>query len=302
MKKEIFSAVTLLFLSFFLISPRLCTAYVPDVGPGECKANCGNDTPSGGDTGYTYYAPPVSTGPTPEQLRQQRLEQDAIDAALDANDDGYDAYQAGDYVKAIQFFSEALEYAPDDDDIAHNLERAREALQKAEETRRLEIERAERAAREAEAARQLKSAEAHSQAAEALRKEASSMEARKGFDTAGKDVGAIEIPASESVVDARNAGADAEPKVPLSKRTWAITKMELKREGAKLKVKQLEAKREKLDPEKDAVEIVEIKQEISKQENEIHYLNFSINEELEKAPEQKSDTPKPDEETKGKQK
>jgi tetratricopeptide (TPR) repeat protein len=75
--------------------------------------------------------PPSSaapTGPTPGQLQQEREEKDLSEAALDANDKGVRAYKAGNYLDAVKFLSEALEYTPDDELIQQNLQKARVAL------------------------------------------------------------------------------------------------------------------------------------------------------------------------------
>jgi tetratricopeptide (TPR) repeat protein len=269
--------VLVLSLSLFLSLPSM--AYVPDVGEGVCVANCPDEsstTSSGGDGGG-YVAPVyVPSGPSPEQLRQQRLEKDLEEAALDAGDSGVAAYKSGDFAGAVKYFSEALEYAPDDPDLQHNLDRAKEAL------------------RQSETGRELKSAQQHGQIAQVLSEESSSMEARRVFDTGGVPAGSLAVPVNAG------EGGYKEPKVPIFKRTFAITKMEWEREGLKKKVEKLQEERKKLDPVKDSVKIVEIKQKESEAENKIHFLNFSITEELRKAPEPKQEPAKTTDQSGGK--
>ena len=257
----------ILALGFLVFLSGSCLASdVPDVGEGVCVANCGDGGNTGGSGGGSgggssggYVGTYVPSGPSPEQLRQQREEKDLQEAALDANDRGAEAYKSGDYAGAVKYLSEAFEYSPDDADLQHNLARAQEAL------------------RQSEAARQLKSVEAHSTTARQLRNEPSSMEARLGFDTAGKSAGSLDT----SVVYAGD-GAAKEPVVPDSKRTPKITTMERQRNEAKIKIAALEAKLEALDPQKDSVKISAIKQEESKEGSQVQYLNFSIGEELDK--------------------
>lgn len=260
-----------LMASLLIFPSAPCMAYVPDVGEGVCVGNCPDESSGGSDGGgYVSPGPFVPSGPSPEELRQQAEEKDLQEAALDAGDSGVKAYQSGDYAGAVKYFSEALEYAPDDPDIQHNLDRAREAFRQSEE------------------ARKLKSAQLHSQTGAALKNEASSMEARRGFDTGGDPAGSLDVPAVNA-----GEGGYKEPKVPAFQRTWTITKMEWQREALKKTVRRFEEERKKLDPAKDAVKIAEIKQKESEQENKIHFLNFSITEELRKAPEPKSEPVKP---------
>lgn len=248
------------------LSTSCLASDVPDVGPERCVANCG-ESGGGGPSPAPSWAP---SGPSPQQLKQQREEKDLGEAAQDADDRGLEAYENGDYSSAVKYFSEALDYAPDDPDIQHRLERAREAL------------------RQAEAGRELKSVWAHSQAAAVgLGDQASSMEARRGFDTAGQSAGFLDTLA----VNVSN-WIHQDPIVPASKRTEAITRMESEREALRQEIRRFEEKRKTLDPRKDAVEIAEIKQVESGHESKIHMLDFSITEEIRKAPEPKSDPTK----------
>ena len=272
--------VFLSFLLLFLSSPSsVLWAGYQGVWTDSSGKNYTSPPPSGGGTTTTTTSTPyILNRPSQAAIRAQHFEEDAAEAALDAGDNAYDAYERGDYATAIDYYEEALEYAPDDPDMQHNLNRARSAL------------------REAQAPRQIKSVDFHSQIASTLKGDAGSMVARKGFDTAGDDAGTLEIPPVRPGPQV-SAG---DPKVPLMKRTFAIAKMEIKREMIKHKIKKLKKEREKLDPVKDAVKIVEIKQEETKQKDQVHFLNFSITEELRKAPDKKSDSEKSDKEEKGK--
>ncbi len=272
--------VLLLFLSFPLLlfsSPSSLWAGYQNVWTDSSGRNYYEEPSSGGGTPDTYILNRPS-GPSQAELREQYFAEDAAEAALDASDRGYDAYERGDYEGAVAYYEEALEYAPDDPDMRHNLNRAREAL------------------RESRAPKQIKSVDLHSTLASISGGEAASAEARKGFDTAGTDAGTMEIPPVRP--DTQVSAGD--PKVPLLKRTLAITKMEVKREMIKHKIKKLQKEREKLDPAKDAVKITEIKDEETKQQDQIHFLNFSITEELRKADDKKSDREKSKKEEEGK--
>src|SRR5207245_994467 len=107
------------FLSFFSLPSY---AYVPDVGPTKCVANCNAGTHGGG---YGCGGP---AGPTEEELKQQREKKDLQDAALDANDEAYEAFQNGNYAEAVRLFKEALDEDPDNADIQRNLGKAEAAL------------------------------------------------------------------------------------------------------------------------------------------------------------------------------
>ena len=113
----------------------------------------------------------IPSGPSPEELRRQREQQDLNEEALDDNDKGVAAYKRGDYNAAVQYLKQAHEDAPDDASIASNLRRAL-------------------------AAQQAASVQYHSNAARTLSQlpggaEPSSMEARREFDTGGQAVGTV---------------------------------------------------------------------------------------------------------------
>lgn len=220
---------------------------VPDVGPTRCVGNCG----SGGSGGA-----PGGGGPTPDQIRKSREDKDLQEAADDAHDRGVEAYEKGDWQGAARYFKEALEYSPDNPDLLHNLRKAEQKI------------------KDSLAGRKLKSAEKHSQAAGQLKGEASSAEARKGFDTGGSPAGALSL---TTVVGSEGF---KEPFVPPAKRTPAIANLEQKRSKAKLELQALDEKIKKMDPQKDAVQISQIKQQKSTVTNQIHYYNFQIGEEL----------------------
>ncbi len=60
----------------------------------------------------------VPRGPSAEEIRKQREAKDLNEAAEDANDKGVDFYKRGDWANAAKYFREALEYDPDNSDIA----------------------------------------------------------------------------------------------------------------------------------------------------------------------------------------
>lgn len=236
------------------------------------KPNVGGGRPSGGNDGGGYVAPP--SGPSPEEIRRQKETKDLAEAAEDANDKGVEYYKKGDWDNAVKYFTEALQYDPDDQSALHNLQRARE-----------QAARAEQARRDAQASKlagdQLKSIEHHGTTAKGLKGSASSTEAGKGFDTAGDPAGSLD----SMVVDGRNPGK--EPVVPREKRTRAIAKLEKQRDEMKKKRVEMEKKVTKLEnkgamtPE-ETVKLVNLKQDLSNAKNKENFYNFSITEELRK--------------------
>jgi len=226
------------------------------VGPGvtrDCKI-----IPSG---------PAVPAGPSPEELRKMHEAKDLDEATQDAYDHGVDAYEKGDWDAAIASFKEALDYSPDDPDILRSLHVAQQ---------RADAARAARAAAAAEAARQLVSVDHHSEQAPKLSSnEAMSKEAGRGFDTAGKAAGTIPVPAVYA-----GSGGSKDPVVPSAKRTPAIAKMERERRAIRKEAAVLQEKLKTLDPAKDAVEISKVKQQQSVLDNKVHFLNFSIGEQV----------------------
>ena len=295
---NIITAIFVFSLTMFFVAPGVQAWDVPDVGPGQCVGpNCGG---GGGPSPGQTYTPP--RGPSQEELRDQWEQQDLAEAAQDANDNGLDAYDNNDWYNAIQFFKEALEYTPDDEDILDNLraaesrlrneqDRRAEEIRRAEEERKAELKRSEEErkaeiARKAEEKRklkvteQLKSIEHHSGKAAGMG-DAGKIEAGKGFDIRGADKGGLDA----VVIGGRAPDFSKEPVIPEGKRTKAIEKLETKRNKVKEKRMKIEEKIEKLSKKPDktpeeTVELVEIKQEHSKAKNEEIFLNFSISEEL----------------------
>ena len=93
-------------------------------GTGICVTPDGRNVPCS--------SPPSGPGPgaqppQPRQPTQQELDRESEEKALDLNDIGFEAFEQGDLVKAINAFSAALEYAPHDPAIADNLKAAEEA-------------------------------------------------------------------------------------------------------------------------------------------------------------------------------
>jgi len=193
------------------------------------------------------------SGPSEEELRRKRAAKVLSDQAEDAYDDGVVALKRGDYAKAVKYFAESLEYAPDDEVTEAQLKKAKQAL----------------------ADSQAKSTEFHSSQAAGLANEGASMEARKGFDTGGQNKGSL-----DAVVADPNKRGD--PAVPADKRTPKITDMERQRTEKRNTIVTLEAQIKTLDPKTDAAQISKIKQAESTAKSEVQYLNFSINAELQK--------------------
>ena len=79
-----------------------------------------------GSSGGGYVAPPMPSGPSPEELRKQREEKDLREAADDANDKAVEFAHKGDWDTAIGYLKEALEYEPDDELIMNNLRKVEE--------------------------------------------------------------------------------------------------------------------------------------------------------------------------------
>lgn len=150
------------------------------------------------------------------------------------------------------------------------LERQRQAQQQA-------LRQQQEAARATQASRQLPSVESHSTTAATLAAggalEAASVEARRGFDTAGKDAGAVVIPGGIG-------NHPSDPVVPQEKRSPRIASLESQREDLRKQAAALEEKRKSLDPQKDAVAISSIKQQQSDLDGKVNFLNYSITQEL----------------------
>jgi hypothetical protein len=216
---------------------------------GSCGGGCG---PCAGNNS-------APAGPTQEELKKQSEAKDLQEAADDAEDKGDSAYKKGDFAGAVKYFNESLNYSPDDSNIRNKLSLAQKRLS------------------ESEAARQLMTTEHHSTIAAPMSNEPASAEAQRGFDTAGNPAGNLK----GSAVYA-GAGGGGDPVVPASKRTRLIRELENKRDNARKNIAMLEAEKKMLDPKTDAVKISEIKQKESKAEQTVHYLNFSINADLEK--------------------
>ncbi|MDE2340173.1 MAG: tetratricopeptide repeat protein [Alphaproteobacteria bacterium] len=200
------------------------------------------------------------TGPSPEELQRQAEQKDLDEAAQDADDKGVAAYRKNDWATALNYFREAMKYAPDDADIRSNYLHAQAKVNEAHM---------------AEIGRQMKSVEVHSNAAAATGGEAGSEEARKGFDTPGKDAGALVVSGADS-----SANVNGDPVVPPTRRTPVITALEKKRSVDRKQISVIDDKLKAMDPEKEPVKVAELKQEKSTIENKIHYLNFSISAKL----------------------
>lgn len=119
--------LTLLFIGISLCIPSQIKAFCVS---GACFQDLQlKGMPSGGD----YVPPPVPSGPSPEELREQREEEDLREAADDANDKAVEFAKNGDWETAIKYLEEALEYEPDDELIKNNLLKVREYANQARE-------------------------------------------------------------------------------------------------------------------------------------------------------------------------
>ncbi len=113
--------------------------------------------------------------------------------------------------------------------------------------------------------------------AAATSNEATSKQARKPFDDADNT--------KNNGIAVSPGGADGhkDPVVPPTRRTAAITKLELQRTTDRKQRAALEEKLKAIDPKKDPVGASALKQQESKIDNQINYINFSIDDQL-KAP------------------
>ena len=87
----------------------------------------------GGGGGVQRYS-----GPTPEQLQQQREEaarQQRLATAYAQNQQGLDAWKKGDWVAAAEFFEQALQNSPDDQTIKSNLDKAQQKLKEQQDNK-----------------------------------------------------------------------------------------------------------------------------------------------------------------------
>ncbi len=79
------------------------------------------------DNSSVYF--PTYSGPSPEELerkRKQKEEEERQRAAENANESGIEFAKAGDWGQAIASFKKALEYAPGNAELTHNLNLAQE--------------------------------------------------------------------------------------------------------------------------------------------------------------------------------
>jgi hypothetical protein len=246
-----------------LISPQAHADFTITNGP-PGTVGC-TQTSSGTFCPQPSYTPQPS-GPTPEQLDAKDL-REATQYALDK---GYKALKEGDFDEAVRRFREALKYSPGDPDIQAALSRAERQASLAREARL-------RRAREGETVRQLTSAAEYSNAA---KPGADKSRAGMVFDTDGGRGRGLQ---GGAVYAGAAANASA-PVVPPSKRTPAIAALERQLTGYDKEMAALDNKLRKLDPSRDAVEIVRVKQQKSTVESKKRFVTFKINEAL-KTPE-----------------
>jgi tetratricopeptide (TPR) repeat protein len=225
-------------------------------------------------------APAAPVGPSPEELHARAEAKDLDEAAQDADDKGVAAYKRGDYPTAIQYFTKAIGYNPDDDVLRRNLARAREKLAASQAPpppsppppppapERQVIT-------DTPPMRQLKSVATDKPDSD--RRETLSQQARTGFDTAGRDRGGLTPPVVRADVARK-----VDPVVPAAKLTPAIEAMQKARSRDREKIAALTVEMKTLDPKTDAVKIAKARQEITTTTHDVQYQNFSITEALEK--------------------
>jgi len=228
-----------------------CSARCPD-GSMSPVYNCNSNSDP-----CARAAPNVPAGPSKEELNKRREAKDTQEAADDAENKGEEFYAKGDWANAAKAFQETLDLNPDDAVADVNLKKAQKRL------------------RESEAAKQAINAQTRSTNAVGLGKEAGSKEAGIPFDDPDKTKNSgIPVPLANGDVGHKD------PVVPASKRTAAITKLEQQRATDRKQRAALEEKLKTLDPQKDPVAISAIRQQESKLDNHINYVNFSIDDQL----------------------
>lgn len=165
--------------------------------------------------------PAVPAGPTQEELRQQHEAKDLNEAAEDAEDKGDEANRKGNWENAARYFKDALEYAPDDQNIRAKLSKAQQKMDEAAAATAVaakveaqsqqdvtvlkggdafgdnvvKLKGSENAdapianAGSSKPGSQLKTTEYHGKAAQAGNPEVAHSQAGKGFDTLGENRG-----------------------------------------------------------------------------------------------------------------
>ena len=241
------------------------------------------------------------------------------------NVQGNKEYEKGNYAAAANYYQQALQRKPESEVIKNNLANAQDmaSQQKEWEAQKAELEekREQHERRMAVVAEgvsgtvgniarelkprtttqteglqfmgpsaQLKSVQFHSQqAAAASNIEVMKEESSKGFDTRG------DVKEGLKPLDLKGMPLEArDPVVPSELRTPKISQFEKERTEVRNKRWEMEKKLGVLQssPKQDTKKIAELKQEISNAENKENFLNFSINDELRKAPQVKKETPK----------
>jgi tetratricopeptide (TPR) repeat protein len=211
-------------------------------------------------------------GPTAEELEKRRQAKDTREATDDAEDRGVDLYEKGQWADAVKAFQEALDYDPDNDVAATNLRKAQDKLQQAEAV--LQTARDLRTA----AAKQAVNAQTSSVSASGKCNEPASANAGKTFDVGDNTK-------NNGIAVSAGSNGHQDPVVPPARRTAAITQLEQQRATDRKQRAALEEKLKAIDPRKDPVAASSLKQQESKIDSHINYINFSIGDQL-KAPSQ----------------
>jgi len=201
---------------------------------GSWNNNCQKPAPPSGGGRRGGTGSPRPSGPTSEQLQQQREEK-----MHDANDLAVEYFNKGDWANAIRYFQEAAQNSPDDPIILDNLSLARERQAQA---RAKTVHKPKKEAR---------SAKAHGEtAAKSKGIEDASSEARKVFDVGGKRVSS-----ATNVVDLRDLGkpVDIPPAVEIPKELGnhrQIKKLQKERKALVKQIKKLGTKLESIRKKK----------------------------------------------------
>jgi hypothetical protein len=214
----------------------------------------------------------VPQGPSPEELRRRADAKDSREAADDAEDRGVAAYGRCDWSAAVQYFREALEYAPDDSGIRANLETAQRHLDAARSD--AQVAELKRRAEASESAQELVAA-AKQRPANASA-EAHTTAARNVFDNKAAAAGTLSVAAPTAV--------KGDPIVPLEKRTPKITSLENDRQAARERIAAVDQKLRTLNSDKDAVVIDAMERDKDLAAKKVRRLNLCIETELSGAP------------------
>ncbi len=223
--------------------------------PGMCVSGC--NIPS----------PPPPSGPPPP-TREQLLRQRDDANQLDALNDGYDALQRHDFPAAIRYFEEALTYSPGDAAITQALASARSQLAHSRRVVPTVIPNVPSDARTAQ-------------------REAESGCVYDGAGNCTRDRRGIRVDPGPTGPPVRLAG---DPVIPRGRENDPrIRNFEAQRSRHRQRAAAIQTELGRLNPATDSARIATLRQERSRAEGQVNFLNFSISETL-RAPSQPSTT------------